>query len=231
MFFSFVDELRAAGHLRLDEGASDPARGARRRRDRGEPGGILLSRPRHLREGRGAARPLRPGLRQGLQGARDQLRQRGGAAPRGMAEGDRRALSDARADGRDQGARLVGGDHGGAEAAARGAAGAPPGRQQVDRHRRHLAVRQFAATIRKGVRIGGESRQGRALKVWEQREFQQSRQQGRARHAQHQGRAAPPAPLRPRRRRRRARPRRDDRRHRAQGLARHPRCGPSGTMR
>ena len=66
-----------------------------------------------------------------------------------MAEEGRRALSHPRADGGDQGARLLGRDHGDAEAAARGAAGPAPGRQQVDRHRRHLAVRQLRLQSRR----------------------------------------------------------------------------------
>ena len=47
----------------------------------------------------------------------------------------------ARRDGADQVARLVGRDHGHAQAAAGGTAGPAPGRQQVDRHRRHQSVR------------------------------------------------------------------------------------------
>ena len=55
-----------------------------------------------------------------------------------------------------------------------------------------------------------------AVKVWDQREYQQPRRHGRTRHAQHQGRAAPPAPLRARGRGRRTRPRRHHPRHRAE---------------
>ena len=73
-----------------------------------------------------------------------------------------------------------------------------------------------------GVRIGGEGGQRPRDQGLGQARVPQPRQQRRARHPQHQGRAPPPAPLRPRGRRRGARPRRDDRRHRAQGLARHP---------
>jgi uncharacterized protein with von Willebrand factor type A (vWA) domain len=50
-----------------------------------------------------------------------------------------------------------------------------------------------------GVRIGGESKHGRAIKVWEKREFAEPRQHARTGHPQHQGGAAPPAPLRARR--------------------------------
>ena len=82
-----------------------------------------------------------------------------------------------------------------------------------------------------GVRIGGPGRHGRAIKVWEKREFRDLDGDAGARHAQHQGRAAPPAPLRPRGSGRGARPRRDDRRHGTARLARRQACGPSGTMR
>ena len=68
---------------------------------------------------------------------------------RGMAAAGRRALSDARADGSDQEPRLLGRDHAGAEGAARRAAGPPPGRQQMDRHRRHLAVRPWRLQSRR----------------------------------------------------------------------------------
>ena len=77
-----------------------------------------------------------------------------------------------------------------------------------------------------GVRIGGPGRHGRAIKVWEKREFRDLDGDTRARHPQHQGRASPPAPLRPRRRGRGAGPRRDDRRHRAAAAGSTSRCGP-----
>ena len=51
-----------------------------------------------------------------------------------------------------------------------------------------------------GVRIGqDESRNGRAVKVWDKREFKDFDDTRRARHAQHQGRAAAPAQIRARR--------------------------------
>ena len=47
-----------------------------------------------------------------------------------------------------------------------------------------------------GVRIGqDEGRHGRAVKVWDRREFRNLDDDGRARHPQHQGGAAPAAPL------------------------------------
>ena len=80
-----------------------------------------------------------------------------------------------------------------------------------------------------GVRIGqDENRNGRAIKVWDKREFKDLDDTRRARHAQHQGRAAPPAPLRARRRA----PTNSTSTARSsgtaqQGLSRHPACGPS----
>ena len=48
----------------------------------------------------------------------------------------------------------------------------PPGRQQVDRHRRHLAVRRLRLQSRRRAhRPGREPRNGRAVKVWDKREF------------------------------------------------------------
>jgi uncharacterized protein with von Willebrand factor type A (vWA) domain len=45
--------IARCGHSREPQGASRPARGARPRRDRAHARSLLLSRPRHLREGRG----------------------------------------------------------------------------------------------------------------------------------------------------------------------------------
>jgi uncharacterized protein with von Willebrand factor type A (vWA) domain len=68
MLLNFLDELRAAGipasvkeHLVLLE-ALEPGR------DRSHARELLLSRPRDLCEGRGAARPVRSGFLKGLQG-------------------------------------------------------------------------------------------------------------------------------------------------------------------
>ena len=50
-----------------------------------------------------------------------------------------------------------------------------------------------------GIRIGQqESRNRRAVKVWDQREYKNLDDSRRARHAQHQGRAAAPAQVRAR---------------------------------
>jgi uncharacterized protein with von Willebrand factor type A (vWA) domain len=44
----------------------------------------------------------------------------------------------------------------------------------VDRHRRHFTVWATTGIIPQGVRIGGKSgKHGRAIKVWEKREFAQ----------------------------------------------------------
>ena len=150
MFIGFVEALRRGGHSRLAEGASAAARGARRRGDRRRARAILLSRPRDLRSRREPARPLRPGVRRGVQGAgRRPARRSAPTSPRNGCKLVAETLPDARADGGDQGARLLGRDHGGAEAAARRAEGPPPGRQQVDRHRRHLALRPWRLQSRR----------------------------------------------------------------------------------
>ena len=41
----------------------------------------------------------------------------------------------------------------------------------MDRHRRHLPLRQLAATIRKGSGSAAKAASGRAIKVWDKREF------------------------------------------------------------
>ena len=47
-----------------------------------------------------------------------------------------------------------------------------------------------------GVRIGQDkSRHGKAVKVWDKREYKNLDDSRRARHAQHQGGAAPPAQM------------------------------------
>ena len=87
---------------------------------------------------------------------------------------------------------------GDAGAAAGGAAGPPPGRQQVDRHGRHLAVRRlWLQSRRRAHRPGREPPPPRGQGLGQAR-VQQPRRHGRARHPQHQGRAAPAAPVRAR---------------------------------
>ena len=58
--------------------------------------------------------------------------------------------------------------------APRGAEGASRGRQQMDRHRRHLALRRLRLQP-EGIRIGQEQgRHRRAVKVWDKREYRNS---------------------------------------------------------
>ena len=110
------------------------------------------------------------------------------------------ALPVRRRQGQDRGARRLGKDHGGAE--------------EAPRRSRKAATRAATKWIGTGgtspygaygynpagVRIGQkESRQRRAIKVWDKREFKDLDEQRRARHPQHQGRATPPAPVRARR--------------------------------
>ena len=109
-----------------------------------------------------------------------------------------------------------------AEEAPRRAEGPPPGRQQMDRHRRHLAVRQLRLQSRRHPHRPGREPQSPRGEGLGQARVQGPRRRRRARHPQHQGRAAAPAQIRPHRRARRARSRRHHQGHRAQGLSRHP---------
>ena len=77
------------------------------------------------------------------------------------------------------------------------------GGYEVDRHRRHLAVRRLRLQPGRHPHRPGRQPQLSRREGLGQARVQGPRRHGRARHAQHQGRAAPPAPLRPRR----ARPR------------------------
>ena len=108
-------------------------------------------------------------------------------------------------EGADRGARRLGQADGDAAQAARGAEGAAPGRQQMDRHR--AAPRRSAptATIPRAcasARTAPQQQRGQGLGPARVRE---SRRQRRARHAQHQAGAAPAAAIRARGRARRAR--------------------------
>ncbi len=98
-----------------------------------------------------------------------------------------------RREGADRGPRRLGEAHGDAEEAPRGAAGAPPRRQQVDRHRRHLAVRRLRIQSRgRAHRAGGVPQPQRGQGLGQARIRQPRRHRG-ARHAQHEARAAPVA--------------------------------------
>ena len=202
------------------QGAPHLAGGARQGRDRADAGGVLLPLARYLREGRRHARPVRPGVQQGLQGPADRLWPEPGRYPGRLAQGRRREVPHPRGDGEDQVTGRLGRDHGDAQEAARGAAEAPPGRQQVDRHRRHQPVRQFGLQPRRRADRRREQAQARAQGVGKARVPEPRQHQGTG-HPQHQDGAAPPAQVRPRRRSGRARHSRHDRRHRAAGLARY----------
>ena len=178
MFIGFVEALRRGGIPGHAEGASAAARGARRRRDRRRARAILLSRRATFVKDESQLDRFDQvfgKVFKGLVGDRhgeDLVTD----IPEDWLEADRRELPHPRGDGGDQGARLVGRDHGSAEAAARGAGRAPPGRQQVDRHRRHLAVRRMAATTPKACASAGRGAHGRAIKVWEQARVSRPRQ-------------------------------------------------------
>ena len=127
----------------------------------------------------------------------------------------RRVAAEARREAPDRGGeeadRVVGRlgqADGDAEEAPRRAEGAAPGRQQVDRHRRHQPVRRLRLQPRgRAHRPARGAQPPRGQGVGPAR-IQQSRRYGRARHPQHQGRAAAAAQVRARRRARGARSRR-----------------------
>ena len=118
-------------------------------------------------------------------------------------------------EGADRGAGRLGEADADARGAAEGAEGPARRRQQVDRHRRHLAVRP------RRLQPGGHPhRRARRPEARGQglgaARLPQPRRQRRARHAQHQDRAPQAAPLRARGRGGRVRPRRHHRRDGAQ---------------
>ncbi len=98
----------------------------------------------------------------------------------------------------------------------------PSGRQEMDRHRRHLAVRRLRLQSRRRAHRPGHQPQFPRRESVGQARVQGSRRRRRTRHPQHQDRAAPPAQIRPHRRAGRARSRRHHQGHRAQGLSRYP---------
>ena len=115
--------------------------------------------------------------------------------------------------------------HGDAEETARGAARAPRGRVEVDRHRRHEPVRRVRLQPggRADRRRGRQPQRGEGLG---RAQLPQPRRRRRAQHAQHQGRAAEAPALRARRRPRGARPRRHDRGHGEECRLARPAHGP-----
>ena len=124
-----------------------------------------------------------------------------------------RAAALRRGQGEDRGAGRLGQADGDAQEAARGAEGAPRGRHEVDRHRRHEPVRRLRLQPRGHPHRAGRQRQPQRGQGLGRAHVPQPRRRRRAQHAQHQGRAAPAAPLRARGRPRRARHGRHDRRH------------------
>lgn len=160
----------------------------------------LLSRPHRLR-GRGADRPLRPGLPQDLRGVdRQRLRQRG---PRHSRSGCARSPKYLKPRGDGEGRISLGsweGDHGDPQKAAGGAEGAAPGRQQVDRHRRAPRPSATAATTPKAcAHRRAKPPQARDQGVGKAG-VPQSRQQPGAGHPHHQGGAHAAAAASPARR-------------------------------
>ena len=133
-----------------------------------------------------------------------------------MAEKARRALSDTGGESAGRGARRVGKIDGDVAPAHRRAERPSPGRQQMDRHWRHLTVRgAWLQSRRRAHRpeIGGQPQRRQDLG---QARISQSRRHDRAGHTQHQVGLAPSAPIRSRRRRARARFARHDPLDRAQ---------------
>ena len=108
--------------------------------------------------------------------------------------------------------------------------GAPSGRQQMDRHRRHLALRRPRLQP-EGIRIGQEkNRNFRAVKVWDKREFKDFDDSVELGVRNMRVALRRLAALRPLGRRRRTRSRRDDPRDGPQGLSRREDCGRSAAM-
>ncbi len=204
-----------------DPGISGPAGGAGKGRSGGPRRHVLLPGPRRPGEGRAPFRPIRCGVRAGLprrgDGVRRAVRRRGArrlaARPR-AARVHRGGAGEARG----PGARCAA--EGPFRAAGR-AARAPPRRVEMDRHRRHFALRPRRPESHRHPhrRVGRRGQRGQDLAAAGVR---RPRRRRRARHAQHQDGAAPLAPLRARGPARRVRPRRHHPRHRRQcGLARH----------
>ena len=116
-------------------------RRTRPRRVRAGRRGLLPPVARRAGQGRAPLRSLRPRVRRPLQGRGGAVRRRDGGDSARMAAQARREepLRGGEGDGGVPG--RLGEADGDAARAARGAARAPPGRQQVDRNRWHVAVR------------------------------------------------------------------------------------------
>ena len=143
MFVTFFQELKA-GRRAGDVARIPHADGGDGGRSRLAPGrGFLLSVTRHAGEGRAQPRQVRPRVRPRVQGPRAD----GGGARRRDPD---RVAQEADREIPDRGGEEADRGHGRPRQAARNAAqapgraeGAPPGRQEMDRHRRHLAVRRL----------------------------------------------------------------------------------------
>ena len=132
---------RRAGHAaRISDPDGGDGQGPRR-----PPGrGFLLSVARRAGEGRAQPRQVRPRVRPRVQGPRPASREALTAEiPAGMAEEARREISHRGGEEADRGDGRPRQAPGDAAQAARRAEGPPPGRQEMDRHRRHLAVRRL----------------------------------------------------------------------------------------
>ena len=190
MLIPFFFKLREAGvpvsiteFLTLLEALAGASRAIERR-------GFLLPVARLPGEGRAALRSLRPRVRRALQGRRGAVRSAARAHSAGMAAAHGRAHAVGGREGEDRSARRLGQADRDAEEAARRAEGAAPGRQQMDRHRRHVAVRRVRLQPgRHPHRPGRVAQPSRGEGLGPAR-VPQSRRHRRARHAQHQDRAA-----------------------------------------
>ena len=199
MFLNFFTELRTAKvpvSLReylslldaLDQDLADK-----------KSGGFLLPGARLPGEGRAPFRQVRPGLRAAFSRAsrllarasrrRNPRRMVAKLAERYLSEEEKREIEALR----------LGQAVRDAQEAAGGAEGPSSGRQQVDRHRRHLALRRHGYNP-EGIRIGQEkNRNFRAVKVWDKREFKDLDDSVELGIRNMQGGASPAAALRARR--------------------------------
>ena len=138
-----------------------------------------------------------------------------------MAEEDDRQISHRGREEADPGARRARQIAGDAEGAPGRTERPSPGRLEMDRHRRHVAVREWRLQSGGHPHRRREHAPARGQGVGQTR-VQGPRRRGRTRHPQHQGGAAAPAQIRPHRRARRVGSRRHHQGHRAQGLSRYP---------
>ena len=179
-------------------GRAAPAPRLRRRRC------VLLPEPRRAGEGREVLRQVRPRLCGLFPRHRDHRRPPGRADSRRMAAQGIRQVPQRGGEGEDHVAGRAGQADRGVQEAPRRAEGASRGRQQVDRHRRYLAVRRRRLQPRRYPRRSRGRPGARGQGLGEAR-IQEPRRLGRAGHAQHQARAKAAAQVRPQRGGRRTR--------------------------